>query len=192
MPGAKTSRLLPCTSGRGSTKRPFIFLIRLRFGASNKPLSHKQEASEKHASPFFLRLDETEKGMPRMTAVLLWLASVQAVRPTRHWWPRPRGLAWFQVLMIVSLVKRPASAGLLSRIGDYLLAARGPGLLLRIRRCTTFPHHRVVTRGPPDLLFHRRRLLPNAAAVGDVAGHRSTKDPHRQGSAPLIRRCRAG
>src|SRR5215475_13820192 len=32
-----------------------------------------------------------------------------------------------------------------------------------------------------------RRLLPNAATVGDCAGHRSTKDPHRQGSAPPSR-----
>jgi len=37
-----------------------------------------------------------------------------------------------------------------------------------------------------------RRLVPNAAAVGDFVGHRSTKDPHRQGSALSNRRCRAG
>jgi hypothetical protein len=79
------------------------------------------------------------------------------------------GLAWFQVLMIVSLVKRPASAGLLSRIGDYLLAARGPGLLRPIRRRTTFPHASAVTRGPPYPLFHRRRptidgLMPPSRA----------------------------
>ena len=30
--------------------------------------------------------------------------------------------------MVWSLVKPPAAAGPLSRIGDYLLAARGPGL----------------------------------------------------------------
>src|SRR6266850_3630335 len=81
---------------------------------------------------------------------------VQAVRPTCHWWLRPRVLAWFQVLMIVSLVKPPASAGPLARIGDDLLAAQGPGLVLRIRRWTTFPHASAVTRGPPQPLFHRR------------------------------------
>ena len=82
--------------------------------------------------------------------------TVQAVRPTRHWWRCPRVLAWFRVLMVWSLVKPPASVGPLSRIGDYLFAARGPGLLLRIRRRTTFPPKSAVTRGPPHPLFHRR------------------------------------
>src|SRR5713226_992574 len=81
---------------------------------------------------------------------------VQAVRPMRHWWLCPRVLAWFRVLMIMSLVKPPASAGPLSRIGDYLFAARGPGLFLWIRRRTTFPYESTVTRGPPYPLFHRR------------------------------------
>ncbi len=110
--------------------------------------------------------------MHRMTEVLLWLSAVQAVRPTHHWWPRPRGLAWFRVLMIVSLVKRPASAGLLSRIGDYLFAARGPGLFLRIRRRTTFPHKHAVTRGPPHPLFHRRcsALIPRLRSSSPVCG----------------------
>src|SRR3989442_114840 len=82
---------------------------------------------EQHASPSPMRLDETEQDRHRMPEGLLWLASVQAVRPTRHWWHRPRGLAWFQVLMIGSLVKRPASAGLLSRRGDDLLQHEGLG-----------------------------------------------------------------
>src|SRR6266567_1127696 len=82
--------------------------------------------------------------------------TVQAVRPTRHWWRCPRVLAWFRVLMVWSLVKPPASVGPLSRIGDYLFAARGPGLFLRIRRRTTFPPKSAVTRGPPHPLFHRR------------------------------------
>src|SRR3989442_10587898 len=81
--------------------------------------------------------------------------TIQAVRPTRHWWRCPRVLAWFRVLMVWSLVKPPASVGPLSRIGDYLFAARGPGLFLRIRRRTTFPPKSAVTRGPPHPLFHR-------------------------------------
>src|SRR2546428_10412365 len=82
--------------------------------------------------------------------------TVQAVRPTRHWWRCPRVLAWFRVLMVWSLVKPPTSVGPLSRIGDYLFAAPGPGLFLRIRRRTTFPPKSAVTRGPPHPLFHRR------------------------------------
>src|SRR6266536_4100846 len=59
--------------------------------------------------------------------------------------------------MIMSLAKPPASAGPLSRRGDYLCAARGPGLFLGIRRRTTiFPYESTVTRGPPYPLFHRR------------------------------------
>jgi hypothetical protein len=75
-----------------------------------------------------------------MLDALLYLYTVQAARPTCHWWRRPRVCAWFQVLMLWSLVKPPASAGELSRIGEYLLAARGPGLLLQSRRRPTFPH----------------------------------------------------
>jgi len=75
-----------------------------------------------------------------------------------HWWLCPRVLAWFRVLMIMSLVKPPASVGPLSRIGDYLFAARGPGLFLWITRRTTFPYESTVTRGPPYPLFHRRRF----------------------------------
>ena len=48
------------------------------------------------------------------------------------------------------------------------------------------PHLIAVVRQLPD------RSIPNAAAGGDVAWHRSTKDPHRQGSAPPSRRYRAG
>ena len=102
--------------------------------------------------------DETQQYMHHMAAVLLYLYTVQAVRPTRHWWLRPRLLAWFRVLMVVSLVKPPVAAGPLSRIGDYLLTARGPGLVLWIRRHTTFPRDSAVTRGPPAPLFHRRPL----------------------------------
>src|SRR6266436_3164343 len=90
---------------------------------------------------------------------------VQAVRPMHHWWLCPRVLAWFRVLMIMSLVKPPASAGPLSRIGDYLFAARGPGLFPWIRRYTTFPYERTVTRGPPYPLFHRRGRGANDAAT---------------------------
>ncbi len=91
---------------------------------------------------------------------------VQAVRPMRHWWLCPRVLAWFRVLMIMSLAKPPASAGPLSRIGDYLFAARGPGLFLGIRRrTTTFPYESTVTRGPPYPLFHRRCGSPASSKV---------------------------
>src|SRR5438552_18809100 len=99
--------------------------------------------------------------------------TIQAVRPARHWWRCPRVLAWFRVLMVWSLVKPPASVGPLSRIGDYLFAARGPGLFLRIRRRTTFPPKSAVTRGPPHPLFHRsqrgRRTV--CALIRDTAGH---------------------
>src|SRR5262249_30393939 len=64
----------------------------------------------------------TEHYRPYMSDVLRDLSRVQAARPTCHWWRCPRLLAWFRVLMVVSLVKRPASAGLLSRIGDYSIA----------------------------------------------------------------------
>src|SRR6266542_3621753 len=92
---------------------------------------------------------------------------VQAVRPMRHWWLCPRVLAWFRVLMIMSLAKPPASAGPLSRIGDYLFAARGPGLFLGIRRrTTTFPYESTVTRGPPYPLFHRSSDAATATRTG--------------------------
>jgi hypothetical protein len=69
--------------------------------------------------------------MNTMSPILRCLYTVQAVRPTCQWWLCPRVLAWFRVLMVWSLVKPPAAAGPLSRIGDYLFAARGPGLFLR-------------------------------------------------------------
>src|SRR5262249_727103 len=97
-----------------------------------------------------------EQYMHKMSEVLRCPYTVQAVRPTRHWWRCPRVLAWFRVLMVWSLVKPPASGGPLSRIGDYLCAARGPGLFLRIRKRTTLPPKSAVTRGPPRPLFHRR------------------------------------
>jgi hypothetical protein len=83
--------------------------------------------------------------------------ATQAARPARHWWQWPRGLAWFQVLMIWSLVKPSVYAERLSRIGDYLCAARGPGLLRQCKSRTAFPHARSPTRDPPYPLFHRRR-----------------------------------
>src|SRR5262245_31291940 len=101
-----------------------------------------------------------EQYMHKISEVLRCPYTVQAARPARHWWLCPRGLAWFQVLMVWSLVKPPASGGPLSRIGDYLFAARGPGLFLRIRKRTTFPPQSAVTRGPPHPLFHRRRERP--------------------------------
>jgi hypothetical protein len=58
-------------------------------------------------------------------------AYVQAVRPPCHWWLCPRVFAWFQVRLVWSLVQRPAAAGPLSRIGEYLFAARGPRRLPR-------------------------------------------------------------
>src|SRR5262249_6678205 len=97
-----------------------------------------------------------EQYMHKMAHSLRSPYTVQAVRPTRHWWRCPRVLAWFRVLMVWSLVKPPASGGPLSRIGDYLCAARGPGLFLRIRKRTTLPPKSAVTRGPPHPLFHRR------------------------------------
>src|SRR6266699_6754635 len=111
---------------------------------------------EKNDPAFSLRQDATEQYLYPRLDVLLYAYTVQAVRPTRHWWRCPRVLAWFRVLMVWSLVKPPASVGPLSRIGDYLFAARGPGLFLRIRRRTTFPPKSAVTRGPPHPLFHRR------------------------------------
>src|SRR5437867_12778004 len=101
--------------------------------------------------------DGTEQDVHPMLDVLRAPYTGQAVRPMRHWWLCPRVLAWFRVLMVMSLVKPPASAGPLSRIGDYLLAARGPGLFLWSRRRTTCPHDNAVTRSPPYPLFHRRR-----------------------------------
>jgi len=75
--------------------------------------------------------DKTEQYVDHMSTMRRYPYTVQAVRPTRQWWLCPRVLAWFQVLMVWSLVKRPAAAGPLSRIGDYLFVARGPGLFLR-------------------------------------------------------------
>ena len=103
-----------------------------------------------------MKQDVPEQDLHSMLDVLLDAYTVQAVRPACHWWRCPRVLAWFRVRMVWSLVKPPAKAGPLSRIGDYLLAAQGPELLRRIRRRPTFPHERAATRGPPDPLFHRR------------------------------------
>src|SRR6267142_598198 len=105
-----------------------------------------------------MKQDVPEQDLHFMFDVLLYAYTVQAVRPACHWWRCPRVLAWFRVRMVWSLVKPPAKAGPLSRIGDYLLAAQGPELLRRIRRRPTFPHERASTRGPPDPLFHRRPL----------------------------------
>jgi hypothetical protein len=105
-----------------------------------------------------LMSDDGSQYLLPMFAVLRYRYAIQAVRPTHHWWQCPRGLAWFQVLMVWSLVKPSACAEPLSRIGDYLRAARGPGLLLQIKKRTAFPHEHSPTRSPPDPLFHRRRL----------------------------------
>src|SRR6267142_7267246 len=102
-----------------------------------------------------MKQDVPEQDLHFMFDVLLYAYTVQAVRPACHWWRCPRVLAWFRVRMVWSLVKPPAKAGPLSRIGDDLLAAQGPELLRRIRRRPTFPHERAATRGPPDPLFHR-------------------------------------
>src|SRR6266436_10108602 len=64
--------------------------------------------------------------------------------------------------MVLLVVRPPVSAGPLSRIGDYLLAAQGPGLVLWIRRRITFPHASAFTRGPPYPLFHRRHYTVRA------------------------------
>src|SRR5262249_27645121 len=127
----------------------------------NEPLKPTQAAERLalHTKTSLMTQDECslEQYMHKMSEVLRCPYTVQAVRPTRHWWRCPRVLAWFRVLMVWSLVKPPASGGPLSRIGDYLCAARGPGLFLRIRKRTTLPPKSAVTRGPPRPLFHRRR-----------------------------------
>src|SRR5262245_13134418 len=106
-----------------------------------------------------------------MSDVLRDLSRVQAARPTCHWWRCPRVLAWFRVLMVVSLVKRPASAGLLSRIGDYLLLQH-EGLGSDDNRTDSAWHGRhqrrtstvgTMTRSPPRPLFHRRLREPGYA-----------------------------
>ena len=107
-----------------------------------------------------------------MSDVLRDLSRVQAARPTCHWWRCPRLFAWFRVLMVVSLVKRPASAGLLSRIGDYLLLQH-EGLGSDANRTDSAWHGRhqrrtstvgTMTRSPPQPLFHRRSLCKPLAA----------------------------
>ena len=103
-----------------------------------------------------LQQDVPEHDRHAMGDVLLTAYTVQAVRPACHWWRCPRVFAWCRVRMGWSLVKPPATAGPLSRLGDDLLAAHGPALLRRLRRRPTFPHERAATRGPPDPLFHRR------------------------------------
>src|SRR5437016_10853163 len=110
--------------------------------------------------------DDTEQYRPHMSDVLRDLSRVQAARPTCHWWRCPRFLAWFRVLMVVSLVQRPASAGLLSRIGDDLLL-QPEGLGSDDHRTDSAWHGRhqrrpstvgTMTPSPPQLLFHRRSL----------------------------------
>ena len=104
----------------------------LCFGASNKSLIPKsaEEAVEKHEKPSPFLQNTLDIYVYHMPDVFCSPYTVQAVRPTCHWWRCPRVLAWFRVRMVLSLVKPPVSAGPLSRIGDYLLAARGPGLFL--------------------------------------------------------------
>jgi len=74
---------------------------------------------EKTAHRASLMLDDGSQYLLHMFALLRYRYAIQAVRPTRHWWQGPRGLAWFQVLMVWSLVKPSACAEPLSRIGDY-------------------------------------------------------------------------
>ena len=101
-----------------------------------------------------------------MSDVLHDLSRVQAARPTFHWLRCTRLLAWFRVLMFVSLVKRPASAGLLSRIGDYLLLQHeGLGSDDNRTDAVWHGHHQrrpstvgTMTRSPPQPLLHRRAL----------------------------------
>jgi hypothetical protein len=123
--------------------------------------------------------DNTEKYLHHMCDVLCSLYTIQAVRPACHWGLRPRVLAWFRVLMVLSLVKPPASAGPLSRIGDYLLAAQGLGLVLWIRRRRTFPHASAFTRGPPYPLFHRRQGRRRAGARQAVEASPEHTRTHR-------------
>ena len=73
--------------------------------------------------------------------------------------------------MILSLVKRPAAAGQLSRIGDYLLLQHegldsGDDLTdaaqyerHRRRMGIAFPRSGTMTRSPPHPLFHRSAII---------------------------------
>ena len=116
-----------------------------------------------------------------MSDVLHDLSRVQAARPTCHWWRCPRLLAWFRVLMVVSLVKRPTFAGLLSRIGDYLLLQHeGLGSDDNRTDSVWHGHHQrrpstvgTMTRSPPQPLFHRRRL-------GGAPSEHQEGPPHRR------------
>jgi hypothetical protein len=142
----------------------------IRLSASSQLLLHMQaeETLEKPEKSPHSMLDKIAQYVHHKSDILRSPSPGRAVRPTCHWWRCPRVLAWFRVLMVWALVKPPTSAGPLSRIGDYLFAARGPGLFLRLRRRTTFPPKNAVTRGPPHPLFHRRPRSgrdapPNAA-----------------------------
>src|SRR5207249_121450 len=72
-----------------------------------------------------------------------------------------------------SLVKPPATAGPLSRIGDYLLAAQAPALLRRIRSRPTLPEG---GRGPQD-----GRLV--ATPADDVQANRQAVGGEAAGNA---------
>src|SRR5437867_11257372 len=79
-----------------------------------------------------------------MFAILRYRYATQAVKPTRHWWQCPRGLAWFQVLMIWSLVKPSACAEPLSRIGLLYAPLLAPVVsrnLLLYQSLPTSIHH---------------------------------------------------
>jgi hypothetical protein len=95
---------------------------------------HTQENCRDHEKGMkktsLLLQNAIDNSLHKMSDVLLYLSTVQAVRPTCHWWRCPRVFAWCRVRMVWSLVQPPVSAGPLSRRGDYLLAARGPGLFL--------------------------------------------------------------
>jgi hypothetical protein len=108
-----------------------------------------------------------------MSDVLRELSRVQAVRPTCHWWRCPRVFAWFRVLMMVSLGKRPASAGLLSRRGEYLLLQHeGLGSDKNLTDSAWHGRHQrrpcstgTMTRSPPQPRFHRRFLSSRTLGV---------------------------
>ena len=137
--------------------------------------------------------DEPERYMHNRAAVLRYPSPVQAVRPTRHWWRCPRLLAGFRGLMVVSRVKPPASAGPLSRLGDYLLAARGPGLFLRSQRPPTFPHDRAITRGPLTRCFIGEACADNGGQsptdLGSFLPWQMTPERRAERSRPVAVRC---
>jgi len=102
-----------------------------------------------------------------MFDVLLYAYTVQAVETGVPLVALSPCVAWFRVRMVWSLVKPPAKAGRLSRIGDYLLAAQGLNCCDGSGGVRPFLMS-VDHSSPPDPLFHRRplrRLKQDAGAV---------------------------